>query len=268
MFIINPYIFADVNYFVDDYSPEIAISFFKLSSTATNCIRVRRDSDNSEQDIGFSGTSLDTTSLLSFVGANNGFIVTFYNQGTSGSTYDATQSTGANQLQIVSSGSVTTAATNGKTAATNNGTSNRYTWSTSIATSGGAFTNLFYFDRNSITGETTALGRAAASGSIINGWITNGNYFSYNTPALGNDSSSTGEFLSRVIRDGSNNTSMYRNGTQVTGSPSTITATLSFDQLMGRATGGFQGDFQEFIHFFSDQTSNITAIEAEINSRY
>lgn len=71
-----------------------------------NCIKVRRSSDNTTQDIGFSSNVLDTASMLTFVGANNGFIETWYDQ--SGNGYDVTQATQANQPQIVASGAVLT----------------------------------------------------------------------------------------------------------------------------------------------------------------
>lgn len=74
---------------------------------AGNCLKVRRSSDNTTQDIGFDGSgNLDTSALTSFVGANNGFIDTFYDQ--SGNSRNLTQTTQANQPQIVSSGSVIT----------------------------------------------------------------------------------------------------------------------------------------------------------------
>jgi hypothetical protein len=46
-------------------------SLRKLSKSATNAVRVRRSSDNTEQDIGFTGTELDTTTLLDFVNARD-----------------------------------------------------------------------------------------------------------------------------------------------------------------------------------------------------
>lgn len=76
------------------------------SSYAGSCLRIRRSSDNSEQDIGFVGAELDTASLLTFVGANNGFIVTWYDQ--SGNGRNIVQPTATNQPQLVSSGSVIT----------------------------------------------------------------------------------------------------------------------------------------------------------------
>lgn len=67
-------------------------------------IKVRRSSDNTEQDINFVTGLLDTASLLTFVGSGNGFVTTWYDQ--SGNARNATQTTAANQPQIVSSGNL------------------------------------------------------------------------------------------------------------------------------------------------------------------
>ena len=64
-----------------------------------SAIRVRRSSDSAEQDIGFSGNELDTVSLASFVGANNGLVTTWYDQ--SGNGVNATQSTPGDQPPLV-----------------------------------------------------------------------------------------------------------------------------------------------------------------------
>ncbi len=86
---------------------KIAYSLRKLDTNYTgNAIRVRRSSDNTEQDIGFTNNELDTTSLLSFVGSNDGYVTTWYDQ--SGNTNNATHSTAINQPLIVSSGVVNT----------------------------------------------------------------------------------------------------------------------------------------------------------------
>ena len=70
-----------------------------------SAIRVRRSSDNAEQNIGFlSNNTLDTASLLSFCGVGNGFITTWYDQSTN--ARNATQTTATNQPQIVSSGNL------------------------------------------------------------------------------------------------------------------------------------------------------------------
>jgi hypothetical protein len=82
-----------------------AYSLRKLRTAyAGSAIRVRRSSDNTEQDIGFVSGNLDTVSLLAFCGVGNGFVTTWYDQ--SGNANNATQSTAANQPEIVSSGVV------------------------------------------------------------------------------------------------------------------------------------------------------------------
>ena len=105
---------------LDTYPNAAAAYSVRLLRTAYtgSAIRVRRSSDNAEQDIGFVSGSLDTSSLTSFCGAGNGFVTTWYDQ--SGNGNNATQTTAANQPQIVSSGNVLT--TNGKPSAQFDGT--------------------------------------------------------------------------------------------------------------------------------------------------
>jgi hypothetical protein len=94
------------SYLLDSYSSAAAAySLRKLRTAYTgSAIRVRRSSDNTEQNIGFDANgNLDTTSLLSFVGAGNGFVTTWYDQ--SGNTnLDAVQNSAVNQPYIVQSG--------------------------------------------------------------------------------------------------------------------------------------------------------------------
>jgi hypothetical protein len=91
---------------LDTYSgAAAAYSLRKLRTAYTgNAIRVRRASDNTEQDIGFVNNVLDTASVTSFCSGTNGFVTTWYDQ--SGNGRNATQTTAGNQPQIVSSGSV------------------------------------------------------------------------------------------------------------------------------------------------------------------
>jgi hypothetical protein len=104
---------------LDLYPATAAFSVRKLRTAYTGaCMRVRRSSDNTEQDIGFVGNNLDTAALLSFVGAGDGFVTTWYDQQGSN---NASQSTLSRQLRIASLGvmdslnslpSLTTYATN------------------------------------------------------------------------------------------------------------------------------------------------------------
>jgi len=68
-------------------------------------IRVRRSSDNAEQDIAFDASgNLDTVSLLAFVGSGNGFVTTWYDQ--SGNGKHAYQISASNQPRIVLGGAI------------------------------------------------------------------------------------------------------------------------------------------------------------------
>lgn len=96
-----------VTYLLDDYPADAAYSLrlLKADHADSSAIRVRRSSDNAEQDIGFTVEGyLDTASLKTFVGANSGYVTTWYDQ--SGNELDATQSTAASQAIIVNSGAV------------------------------------------------------------------------------------------------------------------------------------------------------------------
>lgn len=88
---------------LDNLTTAAAYSTRKLRTAyAGSALRVRRSSDNTEQDIGFSGGDLDTAAMLTFVGANNGFITVWYDQ--SGNARNMVQVTAANQPRIVDAG--------------------------------------------------------------------------------------------------------------------------------------------------------------------
>jgi hypothetical protein len=91
---------------LNDYpNAAVAYSLRLLRSAYTgSAIRVRRASDNTEQDIGFVSNELDTSALTTFCSGTNGFVKTWYDQ--SGNVRNATQSTAGSQPQIVDSGSV------------------------------------------------------------------------------------------------------------------------------------------------------------------
>lgn len=99
-------VWSSYAYLLDDYSGAAAAYSLRLlrSAYTGSAIRVRRASDNTEQNIGFVNNVLDTSSLTSFCSGTNGFVTTWYDQ--SGNANNATQGTAANQPQIVSSGSV------------------------------------------------------------------------------------------------------------------------------------------------------------------
>ncbi len=96
-----------VSYLLDLYPNSLASYSLRLlrNEYSGSAIRVRRSSDNTETDIGFTSSGiLNTSALLTFCGAGNGFVTIWYDQ--SGNGKNATQTTAANQPLIVSSGVV------------------------------------------------------------------------------------------------------------------------------------------------------------------
>lgn len=88
-----------------------------VPSYAGSAVKVRRSSDSTTLDIGFSAGALDTAALLTFCGAGDGFIDTWYDQ--SGNGRHLTQVTTTAQPKLVASGVVVTSG--GKPAATFDG---------------------------------------------------------------------------------------------------------------------------------------------------
>ena len=83
------YGYSNAPLLLDTYSTVgLAYSLRKLRSAYTGyCIRVRRSSDSTTLDVGFSGGVLDTTAVTNFVGASTGSITIWYDQ--SGNGYNA-----------------------------------------------------------------------------------------------------------------------------------------------------------------------------------
>jgi hypothetical protein len=78
------------------------------------CMRVRRSSDSSEQDIGFDADQLDTTALSAFVGVDatcDGYVVTWYDQWKA---YNASNPVASEQPQIVAAGVIKREPSNSK----------------------------------------------------------------------------------------------------------------------------------------------------------
>lgn len=92
-------------YPLDQYAGgKVGYSPRKLKTGVTTPLRVRRSSDNAEQDASFSGDNLNESALLSFCGSGDCFVTALYDQ--SGNGAHMYQSTASAQPKIVSSGTV------------------------------------------------------------------------------------------------------------------------------------------------------------------
>jgi len=88
---------------IDTYSgAAAAYSLRPLSKSTTSVIRVRRSSDNTEQD--FTAKQITDGTLVSFCGTSNGHVATLYDQ--SGNGLHATQTVAAEQPKIVAGGTL------------------------------------------------------------------------------------------------------------------------------------------------------------------
>jgi hypothetical protein len=244
-----------------------AISAYSLRSLSADysgyAIRVRRSSDNAEQDIGFSPNgNLDTSTLLFFCGGGNGFVTVWYDQ--TGSGRNATNSTAALQPQIVENGVVS-----------NNGVNLGIKWdSGKYLNSIVPYTiqNVFWVAKSSSpSGFQTILNTATSLGisPYYAASAIRGSNNVYNNPGDGSDLINPGGL-------------MYYNGNLNTSLDPMTNRHLGFVKAGTTKTsaGGTQigvhyssdrawiGHITEIIIYPTDQTSNRTAIESNINSYY
>lgn len=271
MFIVNPYIYSAASYIVDDYSAPVAYSVRKISSTATNCLRVRRDSDNAEQDIGFSGNDLDTASLSSFVGANSAYVTKWYNQGTGGSTYDTAQTTAASQPRIVNAGTIET----------DNGIVSVNFVSFDTLISVGTIEPDYTYSTIMVGSRTTAnsIGVGFSIGTnqyrcyidrsankLISRLEKGGGYWD---ASMVSQVDSASQRLMETYSVPAGVTGYYNT---TAGAIDTIGAGLPYTAatlMIGSGLGGYHvGYISEIIHFETDESANRTDIESDINTYY
>lgn len=245
-------------------SAAAAYSVRKLRSAYTgSAIRVRRSSDNAEQDIGFTALgNLDTTTLTSFCGAGNGFVTTWYDQ--SGNARNATQSTAANQPQIVSSGNVIL--NNGKSALQNTSdTQILYLTRTNLGTQHSFFAVIDYTS----TGKEF-LGDFGSGPPSWAFYQNDGQYGAQGVLGASNVALSVNQSLFELHRNGQTGIANYQNGSQ-SGTTFSLSSNNDFylSNLGGESTiYSFIGYMQEAIIYPTIQFSNRSGIASNINSFY
>jgi len=256
---------------LDDYpSAAAAYSLRALNSAYTGAaIKVRRSSDNREQDIGllYDG-SLNTDSLLTFVGSGSGYVTTWYDQ--SGNGINSTQSSASKQPIIASSGVISTL--NGKPTM--------------------QFISSFVMDLN-LTGYPFTSGGSATEKSIFavaeNNATANQNLYNiadtrdiyaitYNRSAnntyafLGANYGTIGGNITgqNIISSLAISPSSKTFNNTVEGVSSNLVRANFNDISIGSRGGSYpmDGNIQEMIMYESDQSSNRGNIETNINDYY
>ena len=253
---------------LDTYSgATAAYSLRQLSSTYTgNCIRVRRSSDNAEQNIGFVSNVLDTASLLTFCGAGNGFVTTWYDQ--SGNANNATNSTAIAQPQIVSSGAMILI--NGKPSVQFDGSNDQLNLVTPFTADVSNY--------SSFVGKRAASGRslfALAGGDAVRYWLglhSDNIYYLLAKPSgTYLQSSATDTTTNQLLITGQNNAgtmAIFKNGGTIT----TTNPGLGYVPIVnsiGKYAGSWTySNIQETIFYNTNQSTNRTGIESNINTFY
>jgi len=250
---------------LDEYGGAAAAYSLRLLRTAYtgDAIEVRRASDNATQDIGFVDGELDVTSLESFCSGTNGFVTTWYDQ--SGNGRNATQSTAANQPQIVSSGSVLTI--NGKPRIDFDGSND------SLSITSFTFASANY---NSFVGRRNSTGRRlmGLAGNQYNYalWTDNNYYLQASNSGYQFSSSTdltTSHLLLTGLRESGGNQKIYKNGNEISSTFVAFSVATNINSI-GVYTGGNYSfcELQEIVYYNSAQESNRTGIETNINDFY
>lgn len=281
----------NVGLLLDSYNnAAAAYSLRKLRTLYTgSAIRVRRSSDNTEQNIGFTSLGgLDTTALTSFCGSGNGFVTTWFDQ--SGNSNNATQTTAANQPQIVNNGNIILI--NSLPSLQFDGINDTLISTTSVDP---LFITAVNRPNTTATFKTI-LGADTSDALIKVGAI----YFQYSTPARTAafsrstilDNASGSDFTAQASSVVADNVINIMTGTRTNSSINifinninlgTDTTTSSLRPLGGTNAGRFNlmagyyernivdylnGNLSEIILYTTDQSSNRTGINTNINTYY
>ena len=235
-------------------------------------IRVRRSSDNAEQDIGYDANNvLDESALTTFVGANNGFVTKIYDQ--SGNSAFASQSTAANQPKIVSSGTIIKV--NSKPAMEFDGVNDSLTFASNpfYTKNTYSFFNVGKFYATSpsfnmmLSQSDTVLEirRSGASNAIQ--FIMGGSGTPTGAATINNL-----QRLFSAYRKSGVEVKAYVNNTQDGSTMSSDSSTMANTTLYLGSRGGnsylYEGTMQEILIYNTDQSANHSNINGNINTFY
>lgn len=276
---------------LDIYSGAAVAYSFRLLRTAYagSCIKVRRSSDDATQDIGFSNKLLDTASLLTFVGAGNGYIDTLYDQ--SGNGQNLSHGTTTKQPLIVVNGAL--CSYNGRPIAIFDGVDDGLYKLNVAQTANKGFLGAFLVHRNRETGAGVefyffistgtnksdarlGIGRGAVAGKYFN----NGRRNDADSADIYSGATSIDELqkILTVLVDYTNsNASMYLNGILDgsdltfltdgnTSNTSSLTLSLGGDIYDTGDANECNYDFFELLLFNTDISANRAAIEDNQNA--
>jgi len=259
---------TETSLLLDTYSnASIAYSLRELSSATTNVIRVRRGSDNTEQD--FTSNEITDGTLIAFTGVGSGFINTLYDQ--SGNNNNATQSTALLQPKIVDSGALVL--DKGEPAILFEGAQWFVFTPFAIDKSDGFY--CFYVStwKNPNNDRILSMGRLTSVDYREDGVLVSAREFGLNAEnriTMANNSSNKEEL--NVYKANSSSNIILKNGVQKGTSINTSTAAFTPARArIGAAVNNnsfVEVNLKELIVFNSNQAIGETAISDDINNYY
>jgi hypothetical protein len=262
---INGQDLATSTLLLDLYGANVAAAYSlrKLRAGYTgSAIRVRRDTDNAEQDIGFdSNGDLDTSALTAFV-PDNGYVVKWYDQ--SGNSNDAVQATSNAQPHIVASSVISTHG--GKPAVTQSSAlgnpTNQFLDLTSTVNAVHNFVTFY----QPVAGSNRAYYAQSANEYVAYDGYRIDYKDNVNPKIQGVLNVRDTYLLSEVKVVGGTATSIINGSTDASGTANV----LQLEALMGYPTsgGGAIVKMQEMIFFSADKSSDASDISTDINTYY
>ena len=257
---------------LDTYSGAVAAYSLRLlrSDYEGSAIRVRRSDDNEEQDIGFRNNELDTSTLESFSLGSDCFVVTWYDQSDNETLKNTTQSTASNQPKIVSNGSTITEGTK----------------PTLSFSAGNGLLNTNGFVSGSNDRAIISVAKMISSGGYIYGFGVDSNFARVSLRTITNyrlEIKGAGE-QTNIITGNHDLQFLYLDGTTFgdfnlsvnSGTAYEFTGTATLNTQDGLLIGArsatdnaeYDGTLQELIIYSSNQLSNKSGIETNINDHY
>ena len=230
-----------------------SLRVLRASWLSSAVVGVRRSSDNAESD--FTAAEITDGTLTAWTGANDGFVVTWYDQ--SGNAKHATQATAGNQPRIVNSGAVELLFSrpaikpSNSFLAVSSGPSVASIFSAATPQAAGLVSaNIYYENRtNGIVYRSNALDSLTLSAS--------------SSPAL----------FSCIATGAANPRSVmgWRNGVASSANPRSLNLLTNTDGLFARTISlntPMSVPVSEIIIYDSDQSASRAGIESNINSFY
>jgi len=260
---------APATLLLDTYTGSAAAYSLRLLSSTYSGDAVEVYNGTSYADIGFADGELDTTALATHCGSNDGFVSKWYDQ--SGNTNDAAQTTTASMPKIYD-GTTGVVTENGKPAVEFDGSNDGYLLNTSGLDIGSL--SSFTVGRMITISNAVMLGLSGSDGNKrwYAPFIASGNFnYGYADSATAiTTTQDTNQNLHTMIAGTTlNGVEAWLNSTSV-GTATRTTGAASGQDGIANLDEAFYANcnVQEVIIYGSDQSSNRTGIEDDINTFY